>query len=277
MRRREFYGRNYWVSRWQKGGEKIQELKKTLENLVFERDNLKFVICENIKTEYMLIFGSLEYRIYKSYLKYLRLKRKKDLIQAKKNRQEKIIIEDIDTKLDEEFCDYKKKLDEKVEEINHALDRSKGEILSDEDSKFLKKTYKNIVKKLHPDINPSVTKAEKELFYHATEAYKDGDLASLEIIYDIVCKEEDKEDKAFSGKNPEEEVKRLEDLVNQVEDNIDLIKSIPPYTWKIILEDEKKKAEKLRDLKNDLKSFEEAVRTQEEYIRELMRDKKWVI
>ena len=230
-----------------RAGEKIQELKKTLENLVFERDNLKFVICENIKTEYMLIFGSLEYRIYKSYLKYLRLKRKKDLIQAKKNCQEKIIIEDIDTKLDEEFCDYKKKLDEKVEEINRALDRSKGEILSDEDSKFLKKTYKNIVKKLHPDINPSVTKAEKELFYHATEAYKDGDLASLEIIYDIVCKEEDKEDKAFSGKNPEEEVKRLEDLVNQVEDNIDLIKSIPPYTWKILLEDEKKKAEKCGD------------------------------
>ena len=81
----------------------------------------------------------------------------------------------------------------------------------------------------------------------------------------------------MSLKNPEEEVKRLEDLVNQVEDNIDLIKTIPPYTWKILLEDEKKKAEKLRDLKNDLKSFEEAVRTQEEYIRELMRDKKWVI
>lgn len=257
--------------------EKIQKLKKTLEDLVFERDNLKFVICENIKTEYMLTFGSLEYRIYKSYCKYLRLKRKRDMIQAKKNRQEKIIIEDIDTKLDEEFCDYKKKLDEKVEEINDALERSKGEILSDEDSKFLKKTYKNIVKKLHPDINPSVTKAEKELFYHATEAYKDGDLASLEIIYDIVCKGEDKEDEALSLKYPEEEVKRLEDLVNQVEDNIDLIKSIPPYTWKILLEDEKKKAEKLRDLKENLKSFEEAVRTQEEYIRELMRDKKWVI
>ncbi len=32
--------------------EKIQELKKTLEDLVFERDNLKFVICENIKTAY---------------------------------------------------------------------------------------------------------------------------------------------------------------------------------------------------------------------------------
>lgn len=101
--------------------ERIQELKKTLEDLVFERDNLKFVICENIKTEYMLSFGSLEYRLYKAYCKYLRLKRKRDMIQAKKNRQEKIKMEVIDKKLDQEFADYKKKLDEKVDEINHVL------------------------------------------------------------------------------------------------------------------------------------------------------------
>lgn len=98
--------------------ERIQELKKTLEDLVFERDNLKFVICENTKTAYMLTFGSLEYRLYKAYCKYLRLKRKRDMIQAKKNRQEKIKMEVIDKKLDEEFADYKKKLDEKVDEIN---------------------------------------------------------------------------------------------------------------------------------------------------------------
>lgn len=93
-----------------KSKDKIQKLKKTLENLVFERDNLKYIICENIKTEYMLIFGSLEYKIYKAYCNYLRFKRKKDMIQAKKNRQEKINMEVIDKKLDLEFTEYKKKL-----------------------------------------------------------------------------------------------------------------------------------------------------------------------
>lgn len=53
---------------------------------------------------------------------------------------------------------------------------------------------------------------------------------------------------------------------------IDLIKSTPPYTWSIYVEDEKKKAEKLRDLEADLKSFEDAIDTQEEFIKELMRD-----
>lgn len=259
-----------------KAREKIQELKKTLESLVFERDNLKFVICENIKTAYMLIFGSLEYRLYKAYCKYLRLKRKRDMIQAKKNRQEKIKMEVIETELDEEFCDYKKKLDEKTQEISDALKRSKGEVLSDEDAKLLKKCYKSIVKKLHPDINPNITDAEKDLFYKASEAYKDGDLASLKIIFDVVCSEEEKDDVALSGKSLEDEVKRLEDLVSEIQKDIDFIKSMPPYTWSIFVEDEKKKAERLKDLEQDLKSFKYAIRTQEEAIKDLMRDETWV-
>lgn len=255
-----------------KSRERIQELKKTLEDLVFERDNLKFVICENIKTEYMLTFGSLEYKLYKAYCKYLRLKRKRDMIQAKKNRQEKIKMEVIDKKLDEEFADYKKKLDEKIDEINHALERSKAELLSEEDARLLKKLYKNIVKRLHPDINPFITDGEKELFYNATEAYKDGDLASLQIIYDIVCSGDDKDGGDLTGKSLEDEVKRLEDLVDQVQRDINLIRSTPPYSLSIYVEDEKKKAEKLRDLERDLKSFEDAIDTQEECINELMRD-----
>lgn len=253
-----------------KARERIKELKKTLENLIFERDNLQFVVCENIKAKYLLTFGSLEYRIYKTYCKYLRLKRKRDMIQAKKNRQEKIKMEVIEDKLDEEFADYKRKLDEKIGEINEALSRAKSEVLSEEETKVLKKLYKNIVKSLHPDLNPSVTDAEKELFFNATEAYKNGDLPSLQIIYDIVCSGDDIEDSNLSGKSLDDEVKRLEDLVGQIQDYINMVKSTPPYTWKLYLEDEKMKRDKLKSLEEDLKSFEEAVRTQEEAIKDLM-------
>lgn len=255
-----------------KSRERIRELKKTLESLVFERDNLVFVVCENIKTEYLLIFGSIEYRIYKTYCTYLRLKRKKDMLQAKKNRQEKIKIEEIEDKLYEEFADYKKKLDEKIGEINEALSRAKSEVLSEEETKVLKKLYKNIVKRLHPDLNPSVTDVEKELFYNATEAYKNGDLQSLQIIYDIVCSGNAIEDSNLSGKSLDDEIERLEGLVGQIQDYINIIKSTPPYTWSIYLEDDKKKSKRLESLEEDLKSFEEAVRTQEEAIKDLMRD-----
>ena len=110
------------------------------------------------------------------------------------------------------------------------------------------------------------------MFYTATEAYKNGDLPSLQIIYDIVCSGDDIKDEDLSGKSLDDEIERLEGLVGQIQVYINIIKSTPPYTWKIYLEDEKKKRDKLRGLENDLKSFEEAVRTQEEAIKDLMRD-----
>lgn len=137
--------------------ESISELKKTLGDFVLERDNLILVVCENIKTAYMLEFGSLEYSLYESYCKYLRLRRKKEMIQAKKNRQEKIILSDIESQLDREFVEYKKKLEEKISGINRALERSKMEALSDEEEDEIKKLYRKIVKKLHPDLNPKMT------------------------------------------------------------------------------------------------------------------------
>lgn len=94
--------------------EKIRELKKILEELVLEKDNLIYIVCENIKTEYMLTFGSLEYRLYKAFCKYLRLRRKKEMIQAKKNREEKVKIEEIENILDEEFAEYQKSLMKKL-------------------------------------------------------------------------------------------------------------------------------------------------------------------
>ena len=66
--------------------ERILALRIELEKLFYERDELICIICENIEMQYMLLFGDLEYKLYKAYCKYLRLRRKKEMIQAKKNR-----------------------------------------------------------------------------------------------------------------------------------------------------------------------------------------------
>lgn len=251
--------------------ERICELKKILEDLVIERDNLICVVCKNIKTAYMLTFGSLEYSVYQSYCKYLRLRRKKDIIQAKKNREEKIILKDIEVQLDKEFQDYQKKLEEIIDDINRAMDRSKMEPLSQEEAAEIKKLYRSIVKSLHPDLNPKITDAERELFYHATEAYEKGDLGALQLIFQIVGNGEEAE--KFSSSSITElkkEQERLQNLIDQIQAEINQIKSNPPYSLKKYVYDEKETSEKLRELKQELKGFQEAIRTQEEYINELL-------
>lgn len=113
---------------------------------------------------------------------------------------------------------------------------------------------------------------KKELFYRATEAYEHGDLAALKLIDAMVDGGETEEALPSSAADLEKEVKRLEDLIEGVQKAIEAMKSTPPYTWRIYLEDEEKKAEKLSQLKRDLANFETAIRTQEEAIRDLMRD-----
>ena len=164
----------------------VEKMRTELSMLLLERDELQFVICKNIETEYMLKLGSIEYKAYEAQCAALRLKRKIELIQAKKNRQEKVIISAIEETLDSEFAEYQKQLNEQIDKMNDALKRSKAEVLSDEDNKELKKLYRKIVKALHPDINPDVSEAQVQLFDNAVSAYKSGDLGTLRIIGEMV-------------------------------------------------------------------------------------------
>lgn len=43
----------------------VERMRTELSMLLLERDELQFVICKNIETEYMLKLGSIEYRLMK--------------------------------------------------------------------------------------------------------------------------------------------------------------------------------------------------------------------
>lgn len=251
--------------------ERILALRLELEKLFYERDELISIDCENIKMQYMLIFGGLEYKLYEAYCDYLRLRRKKEMIQAKKNREEPIDLEEIEAALDVEFRAYKERLQAKMEEVTSAIDRSEGEWLSEEDTVRLKQRYRRIMKRLHPDLNPSVTEEERELFYRAVESYKNGDLATIEMILALI-EGRAPDDLPTDAAAMEEEIARLEALIKSVREQIENIKEKPPYIWKIYVEDGKKRAAKLRDLRAELWSYKDGIRTQEESIAELLRN-----
>lgn len=128
----------------------IKALREELVRLVEERDNLIYTVCPNIKMRYMVKVGYLEYKLYELSLKYQRLKRKKELIQAKVYRSEKVILIDIEELLDKEFEEYKKELEEKLHELNASIKRSEGKFLSEVESEDLKDMYRKVVKKTAP-------------------------------------------------------------------------------------------------------------------------------
>ena len=224
----------------------IERLRIELSMLLLERDELQFVICRNIEAKYTLEFGSIEYRAYEAQCTALRLKRKIELIQAKRNRQEPVSIVAIEEILDQEFASYQKQLDERISKMNEALQWKESDALSESDS-------------LHSDMNPERTDAQRELFEHAVTAYKNGDLATLRMIDAMVGSETLVKQSGDTIEQLNEEKRRLQNLLKKIQESIAQIKTRYPYTMKEILEDEEKTEQLRQQYEEILGQYEERI------------------
>jgi hypothetical protein len=225
---------------------------------VYERDKLLYHICPNLQTEYMLKIGKLEYAIFECQCKILQTKRKIEIIQSFLNKDQPFTIQEIDKQLEQEFKEYIQKLLEKQREIDDArLKKSvRGKLLSDEEMAELKKLYTLIVKKLHPDINPNTTEEQHNQFNDAVNAYKNGDLSELRVIYLLLDKIA-----ASETENSIEKLKKREELLGNekkyLSDEIQSIKEKFPYTIMNLLQDENRLQEKIDQLSNQLNEEKE--------------------
>lgn len=250
--------------------EKVDRLRTELSMLLLERDELEFVICKNIESAYYLKLGTIEYKAYETECAALRLKRMVELVQARINRQEKVIIADVERVLDEEFAEYQRKLNCQIEKMNEALERSRSRILTDAEAEDLKKLYRSIVKRLHPDVNPNVTQAQLRLLTNAISAYKNGDLAAMRIIAAMVA-EPVLPDRAREAMHMlTEESRRLETMLSSVRVQIADIKSRFPYTVKDIVEDPQKEQQRREEIESALAQYQELIKKYKARLAEML-------
>ena len=248
---------------------RMEQLRVEISMAIQERDHLVLHECKNIESGYLLKFGALEYQVYSLECDYLRLKRKLELIIAKRNRQEEIILQEIDDILEEEFQEYLKILEEKMGQINDALKWKQGTPLSEEDAKELKSLYRKIVKKLHPDIHKENTDVQNELFLRAVEAYERGDLQALQIIADMVFTDVT-EDGFLPVADLQNEIVRMEASLDKIRKTIEKIKEQYPYILKKYLEDDAVADKHMAELEQAKEEYQTRVSIYEEEIRKYL-------
>ncbi|NLA04673.1 MAG: hypothetical protein GX881_03025 [Firmicutes bacterium] len=240
----------------------VDQLRAKISMLHLEHDELLHVECKNIETAYMLAIGGLEYKAYEIECAILRLKRKAELIQVKKNRQEKIVLSEIEERLNTEFAEYQARLNEQIEKMNEALERKRRIPLTREETREFKKLYRLIVRSLHPDINPDLDEAKRELFNNAVTAYKNGDIDGLRAISVIVTGQISPGEQSSPVSQLVKEKERLSKLQQVIGEKIEAIKAEYPYTMKSLLMDpeqaEARKAEiesKIEQLSSTLDAY----------------------
>ena len=131
----------------------VNKLKEQLTQRIYEYDNLVNHVCPEIERRYVLEFGLHEYKLYSLELEIDKLRRKLHLIQIEINHENEINMDEIDKIIAKEFEEYDKQVQAQIDEINFIKENN-PEKLSESDSKKLKKIYRCLVKRLHPDLNP---------------------------------------------------------------------------------------------------------------------------
>lgn len=204
----------------------VNNLKEQLTRLIFEYDNLSTHICPEIERLYVLEFGIFEYKLYELELKIDKLKRKIQLIQIDVNHENEIDLAKIEEMLCVEFKEYEKQLKTQINEIKF-LEENKPDKLSQNDSKKLKKIYRGLIKKLHPDLNPNQSLFELNLFYRSVSCFENGDLKGLESVTAILPEETGEEIC---------QIDKLKEIIKDYEDKISKLKNDYPYNKKELLE-----------------------------------------
>ena len=131
----------------------------------------------------------------------------------------------------------------------------------EEDAAELKRIYRKLIKKLHPDLNKESSKRDLELLLQVTKAYENGDLTTLRNLELLASEIVEKETIDISEMEGLESTKqRYKIIINEILKNIEEIKLKFPYNQKDFLKKPKLvqvKIEELNKLMEDYKNLYE--------------------
>ena len=279
--------------------EEIRRLQARITELTALRDDLVYHVCPALKAEYDEKIVSLERELMAANMYLRQMQRTVEILQAQLNRQQKPSMEEAEAQAKQENKEYEEDLHRKAEEAREFRkkweeskwsehDRQEREAGREEQEnkgkeeqtgekettgQRIKRLYRKIVKRLHPDVHPNPTEHEKDLLNRAMKAFQEGDLEQLERIWDELSGMDSPEDVYDDTPEGREKLRKLLEKLRirlkLLEEEIAHIKADFPYKLKSFLEDPAAVEEKRRGIQSRIDHVREMNRQLEAYINEL--------
>ena len=165
--------------------EQIRTVRESILSIVVRMDDITLQRIPQIRTDYALKIGCWEQALLEAELAGRRAHRRLQLAQARANRGDVPNMDAIERQLDSELAEWM----DKVERGRIAYEQAIAYLtsmtpMSKRSTEELKKTYRVLAKRLHPDVCAGSEKKRAALFMLAQSAYRKGDvemLRSLEV------------------------------------------------------------------------------------------------
>jgi hypothetical protein len=132
---------------------------------------------------YAAAFSNRLFRLHEAEIESARLKREIELVQAAVNSGQELDYEQIHATLDAEFAEWQAKLTAEIDDLTHywgMLETS--QLLDEATARKLRNLYRVLARRLHPDLNPSQSPTDAELWHRVTAAYDRREIDELDAL-----------------------------------------------------------------------------------------------
>lgn len=156
-----------------------------LADLLAEKAHITTTVIPNIAAHYASTVGARECEQLRLEVEGRRLKCILEHIQAVENRGGRPNVEQIEAAVEDEIKDWNAKLQQMAAEVRAGRDILQHQ-MSLEQSAEVRKLYRALVRKLHPDVNADLADKHRALWSRVQTAYLAGNLEELKALMLVV-------------------------------------------------------------------------------------------
>lgn len=251
----------------------VEQAKQQLALLLEEREHLLQREALALRMVYFEKIGALEQELFELECELARKRRRLELVQALLNRRMPIDERQIEKQLEQEFQEYMHRMNEMAVEQQRYLYWRDAEKLDHAVLSELKALYRQLVKWLHPDVNPDLSELQRALWYRVTAAYEANDLEMLQMLHGLAEAERDQNggfsaSLTGSGGLPEDVLQTLRNRKIKMEEHakqmileLEQIRTQFPFSFIEILDDPRQVEERRAQLKERMAAVRQVLCT----------------
>ena len=165
--------------------EEVVRTREEIVDAIAQMEHLRLQVIPQIHADYAVKIGCWETQLLQAELSCRRARRKLTLAQASANDGSAIDEAAIETQLDAEFEEWQERMAKAFARVQQGLEYiTATSRLSPSDGRALKKYFRILARRLHPDLHPDRQEEFSDLFQIAMRAYETGNvpvLRSLEV------------------------------------------------------------------------------------------------